>query len=208
MIITQSNQVGCNEKLLRVGHQRLAEIRPNVYHINTWKTRLIEYQPRREYADDGYVWLTCILALEAIIEGNFGVGSILVNEGDDIVVHNEVFSPYFRSDRHAEMVVMDAFEDARRAPGGLDRFTLYTSLEPCPMCLIRLSTSDIGRVLFAARDIPGGMVHRMNELPPFWIELAQRKIFQQAACSPALMDAANEIFRLNLDALTEKIKAA
>lgn len=198
------------EQLFKVGRQRLAKIRAETDDINTWKIRLTEHRPRREYTDDVYVWLTCILALEASIEGNFGVGSILVNEGGNIVVqgHNEVFSPYFRSDRHAEMVVMDAFEDARRAPGGLDRFTLYTSLEPCPMCLIRLSTSDIGRVLFAARDIPGGMVHRMNELPPFWIELAQRKIFQQAACSPNLMEAANEIFRLNLDALTEKIKAA
>lgn len=179
-----------------MGRQRLAKIRAETDNINTWKIRLTEHQPRREYTDDVYVWLTCILALEASIEGNFGVGSILVNEGGNIVVqgHNKVFSPYFRSDRHAEMVVMDAFENARRAPGGLDRFTLYTSLEPCPMCLIRLSTSDIGRVLFAARDIPGGMVHRMNELPPFWMELAQRKIFQQAACSPNLMEAANEIF--------------
>lgn len=198
------------EQLFKVGRQRLAKIRAETDNINTWKIRLTEHQPRREYTDDVYVWLTCILALEASIEGNFGVGSILVNEGGNIVVqgHNKVFSPYFRSDRHAEMVVMDAFENARRAPGGLDRFTLYTSLEPCPMCLIRLSTSDIGRVLFAARDIPGGMVHRMNELPPFWMELAQRKIFQQAACSPNLMEAANEIFCLNLDALTEKIKAA
>jgi hypothetical protein len=86
-----------------VGRQRLAKIRAETDNINTWKIRLTEHQRRREYTDDVYVWLTCILALEASIEGNFGVGSILVNEGDNIVVqgHNKVFSPYFRSDEYS-----------------------------------------------------------------------------------------------------------
>ena len=109
-----------------------------------------------------------------------GVGG-LESRGSLSSGHNEVFSPYFRSDRHAEMVAMDAFEDTHRASGGLGRFRLYTSLESCPMCLIRLSTSRIGRVLHAARDIPAGMVYRMSDLPPFWIELARRKSFEQAA---------------------------
>jgi hypothetical protein len=47
----------------------------------------------------------------------------------------------------------------------------------------------------------------MRKLPPFWIELASKKRFEQAACSPAMTDAAGEIFRLNVDALLEKLKA-
>jgi tRNA(Arg) A34 adenosine deaminase TadA len=102
---------------------------------------------------------------------------------------------------------MDDFEDAHPEFRKLDGYTLYTSLEPCPMCLVRLSTSSVGKILFAARDLNGGMVYKMNNLPPFWIELAQRKIFHQAECSPDLVTAANQIFLLNLDELTAKIKA-
>lgn len=198
------------EQILKAGQQCLVKIRTEANDMNTWKTRLTGYQPRGDCADDMYVWFTCILALQAVTEGNFGVGSVVVDEGGTVVAqgHNQVFSPYFRSDRHAEMVAMDAFEDAHRACGDLGRFRLYTSLESCPMCLIRLSTSRIGGVLHAARDIPGGMVHRMSALPPFWIELARRKSFEQAACSPEMMEAASEIFRLNVDALQEKLKAA
>lgn len=198
------------EQILEAGQQHLVKLRAEAYHIDTWKTRLTQYQPRGDCADDVYVWFTCILALQAVTQGNFGVGSVVVDEGGTIVAqgHNEVFSPYFRSDRHAEMVVMDAFEDAHRASGDLGRFRLFTSIESCPMCLIRLSTSRISRVLHAARDLPGGMVHRMSDLPPFWIELARRKRFEQAACSLELRDAAGEIFRLNVDALLEKLKVA
>jgi len=62
-----------------------------------------------EYQDDKYIWLTNVLALKAVDSGNFGVGCILVDSSDNIIAegHNEVFNPYFRSDRHAEMVVMD-----------------------------------------------------------------------------------------------------
>lgn len=197
------------EQILEAGQQCLAKIRAEPNDIDAWKTRLSGYQPRGDCADDMYVWFTCILALQAVTQGNFGVGSAVVDEGGTIVAqgHNEVFSPYFRSDRHAEMVAMGAFEETHRASGGLGRFRLYTSLESCPMCLIRLSTSRISSVLHAARDLPGGMVHRMSKLPPFWIELASKKRFEQAACSPEMTNAAGEIFRLNVDALLEKLKA-
>jgi len=48
-----------------------------------------------------------------VASGNFGVGCIIVDVYGNVIVqgHNEVFHPYFRSDRHAEMVVMREFED-------------------------------------------------------------------------------------------------
>jgi tRNA(Arg) A34 adenosine deaminase TadA len=197
------------EQIWEIGQQRLAKIEPETEGINTWKAHLTDYQPSTEYPDDAYAWLTCTLALEAIKIGNFGVGCILINDAGKVVTqgHNEVFNPHFRSDRHAEMVVMDDFEDAHPEFRKLDGYALYASLEPCPMCLVRLSTSGVGKILFAARDLNGGMVYKMNNLPPFWIELAQRKIFHQAECSSDLVTAANQIFLLNLDELTAKVKA-
>jgi cytosine deaminase len=191
-----------------IGQQHLTRIQPTTEGIHTWRTYLKGYQFNKKYPDDAYVWLTCILALKAVEVGNFGVGCILINNQGDLLAqgHNKIFHPYFRSDRHAEMVVMDDFEDAHPEPTGLSVYTLYTSLEPCPMCLVRLSTSGINKILFAAPDVPGGMVHRMNNLPPFWFELAQGKIFSQAQCSPDLVHAATQILLLNLDELTTEVK--
>jgi cytosine deaminase len=104
------------------------------------------------------------------------------------------------------MVVMDEFEDTNQNilnPGG---FTLYTSLESCPMCLTRLITSGVSRILHAASDIEGGMVHKMKYLPQFWIDLVAGQVYSQAKCSQELINIANEIFLYNADELKEKLK--
>lgn len=201
--------ISMKEELWVIGQRRLAKMRPTTEGTRGWQAYLMDYQPIAEYPDDAYVWLACILALESVETGNFGVGCILVNDDGNVVVqgHNQVFNPHFRSDRHAEMVVMDNFEDANPQLTNLEDYTLYTSLEPCPMCLVRLSTCNISKVLFAAADVEGGMVHRLHNLPPFWLELAQRKTFGRARCAQDLVNVATQIFFLNLDALIAKIKA-
>ncbi|MGR8935990.1 MAG: nucleoside deaminase [Gammaproteobacteria bacterium] len=190
------------------GRQRLAALPPLGGEFERWRRFFAAYRPRPEYPDDGYVWLTGILALTAVASGNFGVGSILVNAAGDILVqgHNEVFKPYFRSDRHAEMVVMNRFEKSYPQLTDLSGYTLYTSLEPCPMCLVRLSTCKISKVLHAAGDATGGMVHQMHRLPPFWHDLARSKNFMQAQCCEELIVAAEQILLLNLAELMANIR--
>src|SRR3954462_15651943 len=105
-----------------LGQERLLRVRPGARDVEAWKASLLAYQPRAECPDDAPVWLTCALALEAVATGNFGVGAILVDGSGHVAAlgHNQVFSPHFRSDLHAEMVVLDAWEDAlagRRAEG-------------------------------------------------------------------------------------------
>lgn len=189
-----------HEPIRELGQQSLHNLQSSSGAIRHWRDFLLGYQPQAQYPDDAYAWLTCTLALEAVASDNFGVGAILIDAGGQVVAqgHNRVFHPYFRSDRHAEMVVLESWEEGRPQvpwPGGL---TLFTSLEPCPMCLVRLLTADVRCVLFAAEDPGGGMVQRMNRLPPSWLELAQRKTFAQAQCSPELTHAAGAIFRINL----------
>jgi tRNA(Arg) A34 adenosine deaminase TadA len=177
-----------------------------VSNTSKWKTWLADYQFVRP--DDSFIWLTNILALKGVDDTNFGIGCILIDGNGNIVAYgnNEVFIPYFRSDRHAEMVVMNKFEDTHPYIHNKEVYTLYTSLEPCPMCLVRLITSDINKVLYAAQDSRAGMVSRMAEMPSLWIELSKEKVFSQADCSQGLINAANNIFLLNSDELLEKIK--
>jgi cytosine deaminase len=197
-----------DERIRESGLRELAKINPENRDIDEFKARLTEYEFDNAYPDDSYIWLADILALGAMNSGNFGVGCVLTDVNGNVVVqgHNEVFNPYFRSDRHGEMVVMDEFEDVHQNILSLEGFTLYTSLESCPMCLIRLITSGISRVLHAAPDVEGGMVHKMKYLPQFWIDLIAGQVFSQAKCSQELIDIANEIFLYNADELKEKLK--
>jgi len=195
-------------QIRQLGLGQLAIIDPKNVDVRQWKAWLTDYQFDDRYIDDRYVWLTCVLALKAVNTENFGVGCILIDDNRNMVVwgHNEVFNPHFRSDRHAEMVVMDNFEDIHHGVTSMEGYTLYTSLESCPMCLARLITSGINTVLYAAPDEDGGMVHKVNDLPPVWVELAGDRFFNQAKCSQDLVNAANKIFLLNADELNRKLK--
>ena len=179
----------------------------NIMH---WKKVLFDYTINTDYKDDEFAWISCILALKAVYHHNFGVGSIIVNSIGELISfgHNEVFYPYFRSDRHAEMVVMNNFEEKYHNLSNISEFTLYTSLESCPMCLVRLIKSGIKRIYHLAADETGGMTNRMQDsLPEVWLELAKGQDFGQAICSTVLSNAAKEIFLLNADQLYEKLLA-
>jgi hypothetical protein len=67
------------------------------------------------------------------------------------------------------------------------------------MCLVRLIESGIGTVAYAAPDLPGGMVRRINELPHAWSDLSSEQTFRQADCSLVLTDIAQKIFEFDID---------
>jgi tRNA(Arg) A34 adenosine deaminase TadA len=195
-----------NEMVRKLGLEHLSTTNLRNDSIDKWRTWLSDYRLSNKSPEaDKYVWLTCVLALKAVSAGNFGVGCILVDNAGNVIVqgHNKVFYPYFRSDQHAEMVVLNIFEETHQNDTGLGGYTLFTSLESCPMCLARLITSGISKISYAAPDMDGGMVHRMKLLPPVWIELAKLQLFDQAKCSKSLINAAQEIFLLNADELNQ-----
>ncbi len=174
----------------------------------TWKRWLGEYSFQPDYRDDPYAWLTDVLALKAVDSGNYGVGSILVNaEGKVIALgHNLVYSPYFRSDLHGEMVVVNQFEKEHPEITTLEGYTLYTSLESCPMCLTRLISSGINRILYAAGDSIAGMANSIDLLPPLWKDLSERQSFSRARCTEELSNAATEIMLINAEELLEVLR--
>jgi len=189
----------------QLGQRLIGEMADAAVELRHWHKVLRDYRPDDTLPHESHAWLACILALQAVSQGNFGVGAVLIDEAGRVLEygHNQVFFPYFRSDRHAEMVVLDRWEDARQASGPL---TLVTSLEPCPMCLIRLSGSHVNDIYHVAEDEIGGMVSRMESLPPYWLPMARDKKFAAAACSTQLHDASLGIVKLNLDTLTGDVR--
>ncbi len=102
---------------------------------------------------------------------------------------------------------MTRFEERLRQPISLRDYSLFTSLEPCPMCLTRLITAGVGHVYHAAPDLDSGMVCRLEHLTPVWVELAKRQEFAPARTSPALQEMASQVFLVTANRNTEQLKA-
>ena len=92
-------------------------------------------------------------AERAAAEGNDAIGSVVV-QGDSVVVRvgNEVTTTVDPT-AHAEIV---ALRRAARALGDIDctGCTLYTTMQPCPMCCGAIMESGISTLVIGARPDP------------------------------------------------------
>jgi tRNA(adenine34) deaminase len=107
------------------------------------------------------------LALQAEEEGNLPVGSLITLEGEIVAEgHSRVYVPKYDLTRHAEMEAIRALPpDLWKNPGKL---TIYTTLEPCLMCMGAILLFGIGRVVSGAIDEYGGAKALEDRLPPFF----------------------------------------
>ena len=170
--------------------------------------RIIAYQFNAEFKDDYYGLIVVQSALESA-KGSGGIGACLVNSTNGQVVEygrNRQYTTYFRSDLHAEMDLLNRYEDRLQKKNdpqkGLNarackNMVLITSVEPCPMCTTRIINSGIKTVLYVVEDKKGGMATRLDSLPPFWREFASDREFRAADCSPALRKIAIDLFHLS-----------
>lgn len=172
--------------------------------------RVNAYIPDKDFPDDPFILVTLQEAIAAVREGNGGIGACLVRGGTGEIVergHNRQYEPYFRSDLHAEMDLLTRYEERvkgrRGAPAGtpsaeqrkISGLALYTSLEPCPMCLSRIINMGIQKIYWASADPEGGMGHKVRDLPPFWRDRASDQLFEPARCSEELRRLADQLFR-------------
>ena len=142
--------------------------------------------------EESFAWIACVLALNAASLGNLGVGAILV-ENDRVIVDacNEMFNPFYRSDGHPEMMVLTEFEFHHRRR--MNSVTMYSSLEPCPMCLTRLTTTGIGEVKYIAAHPESGMSQFIDKLPPHWRQYGEDLNIKESACSIALKTLSRDL---------------
>ena len=196
------------QKIRELGLEILKKIDSKNENVIKWKNWLSEYRFLPGHSDEPYAWFSVVLALKSVDSGNYGVGSILVDAGGKVISmgHNLVYSPHFRSDLHGEMVALNLFENEHPEITTLEGYTLYTSLESCPMCLVRLISSRINAILHVSPDPRAGMVGMINFLPPLWRELSTRQTFARAACSEELSKAALEIMLINAEKLLEILR--
>jgi tRNA(Arg) A34 adenosine deaminase TadA len=105
---------------------------------------------------------------------------------------------------HAEMDLLNRYEDRikgqrfesgkQQNPRRVEGLVLYTSFEPCPMCLARIINAGIKKTFYAVVDQPGGMCSRFENMPPFWKDMGKERFCGEAACSSELKDIAFQLF--------------
>lgn len=112
---------------------------------------------------DKHMGLALDLAREAEQAGEVPVGAVVVHDGR--VVGRGHNGPIHRSDptAHAEILAL------RDASARLDNYrltgaTLYTTVEPCLMCLGAMLHARIGCVVYGASDPKLGATARLDEL--------------------------------------------
>ena len=171
--------------------------------------RITSYTLNKDHKDDSYALAVVKIALESIREGSGGIGACLVDGTTGEIVEygrNRQFSPHFRSDFHAEMDLLNKYEDRVKKMNDPDNYNnprecknlvLVTSVEPCPMCLTRIINSGMKPVLYVVEDREGGMATRLDNLPPFWREFASDREFRSADCSAELRQIAMDLFHFS-----------
>ena len=185
------------------------ETEPSI-SLGTLEEKISSFKPDPKYRDDKAGLVALQEALSAVKEGNHGVGACLIREKTGEVVqrgHNRIFQPYYRSDLHAEMDTLTGYEKRVKAQSPkVEGLVLYTSLEPCPMCLARIINSGVQKVYYLAPDPDRGMVYLFKNLPPAWQEIAEGRTYEPAQCSPEMKYLANEVFKYSLKVSDERLK--
>ncbi|MBN1811900.1 MAG: nucleoside deaminase [Anaerolineae bacterium] len=105
------------------------------------------------------------LAHEARQAGNLPIGAVITLDGKVVAEgKNAIWEPTLAPNRHAEIEALEALAPELRARAG--EMTLYTTLEPCLMCLGAILVYHIGRVVFGAYDPRGGASCVLGYMPP------------------------------------------
>jgi tRNA(adenine34) deaminase len=100
---------------------------------------------------DHYMSLALELAQHAAAEGNRPLGSLLVDSSGAIVAQgtNRVYTDSDPTAHGEMMVIREATRKLRTLD--LSDLTLYTTLEPCPMCCWAILESNVGTLVIGAR---------------------------------------------------------
>lgn len=114
------------------------------------------------YTDLSPIWQeTFTEAWTAFCEGTIPIGAVIANKDGNILSrgHNAIYNSTVLNPKlqHAEMNCL-ANLDTHKYPN-VREYILYTTMEPCPMCMGSLTMSNLRHVRYAAHDDYAGSAH-------------------------------------------------
>lgn len=161
---------------------------------------LLLFQPGPEFTDDIYARAANLQAVKSVIQGGYGIGSVLIDQNGKILAesHNNQIQKH-RSDLHGEMSLLTSFEESRQAKKYMNIYIykpgliVFSSAEPCPMCFIRINTTGAD-TKYCTPGPDDGMVSRTDFLPPAWKEMALKRKVSLGNCSPTMQKISHLLF--------------
>ncbi|YBZ95663.1 nucleoside deaminase [Bacillus sp. AK031] len=93
-------------------------------------------------------------AEKALEENTYPIGAVIVDENNNLISkgRNQVH-PQQDATAHAEIdAIRNASQSILNAKVNREKFTIYTSLEPCPMCTGGILFANIKRVVWLLND--------------------------------------------------------
>jgi cytosine deaminase len=161
---------------------------------------LLAFKPDPAFTDDIYARAANLQAVKSVLEGGYGIGSVLINQEGKIIAeaHNNQMQKH-RSDLHAEMSLLTGFEESHQAKKYMNIYiykpglTVFSSAEPCPMCFIRINTTGCD-TKYCTPGPDDGMVSRVDYLPPAWKEMAMKRKVSLGNCSSEMQKIAHLLF--------------
>ncbi|MGE5420380.1 MAG: nucleoside deaminase [Chloroflexota bacterium] len=161
---------------------------------------LDNFQPSPEYSDDIYALEANRQALKSVMQGGYGIGSVLIDSDGKIIAaaHNSQIQEH-RSDLHAEMTLLTKFEESHKAKKYMNIYVykpglvVFSSAEPCPMCYIRINTTG-SDTKYCTPGPDDGMASRTDFLPPAWKEMAEKRKVSLGDCSPVMQKISHLLF--------------
>jgi tRNA(Arg) A34 adenosine deaminase TadA len=161
---------------------------------------LLLFQPDQQYTDDIYAKAANLQAVKSVLQGGYGIGSVLIDQNGKIIAasHNNQIQKR-RSDLHAEMSLLTDFEESHLAKKYMNIYIykpgliVFSSAEPCPMCFIRINTTGAD-TKYCTPGPDDGMVSRTDFLPPAWKEMALKRKVTIGNCSPTMQKISHLLF--------------
>ncbi len=151
--------------------------------------------------DHDYMLRTVKLAKAAGEAGNLPIGALIVLDGEIISEgQNRLWMPVTNPGRHAEIDALSNVNDPALWARS-KKMILYTTLEPCLMCLSTILLHKIGRVVYGAKDPRGGALCTVGHMP-----YAFERFYKETEITgPALAEECDDLFKQMVDILYSRI---
>ena len=172
---------------------------------------LRDYQPAPDrFPHDVPSVISIEEAVRAGRMGNVAVGGCLLHH-DQVILRevSKALSPYHRTDLHVEMVLLNIIEDrlCDDPEPQMRNYTLFTSQEPCPMCLARICFNQVGKTYYVYRDgssPEAGAMTNWERLPPGFRGLGSRPVIEEAQCAPELKELSRQVWLNSIGSSVQK----
>ena len=170
------------------------DLRSSEATAGTMRDRRDSLPERTDYsADDArFMQMAIDLSVRNVDNGGGPFGAVIVRDGEVIATGCTRVVPNNDPTAHAEV---SAIREACRKTGDfkLDGCTIYTSCEPCPMCLSAIYWAGIGRVCYGNTKTDAKAIDFDDSF--IYDELALDYDRRSVHCEHFMRDAALEAFR-------------